>query len=76
MKFQLETRQKQIEQKLSEESFYQDPVKSNAVLAEYKLLRDELPRLYERWQEAELELDKLEVVKNKELEIARSGGNA
>ncbi len=73
---QLENRQKQIEQKLTEESFYQDPVKSNAVLAEYKLLRDELPRLYERWQEAELELEKLEVIKNKELEIARNGGNA
>ncbi|MBL0060327.1 MAG: ABC-F family ATP-binding cassette domain-containing protein [bacterium] len=72
----LETRQKQIEQKLTDDSFYQDPAKSSVVLAEYKSLRDELPELYKRWQEAELELDKLEVIKNKELEIARAGGNA
>jgi len=73
---QLETRQKQIEQKLSDDTFYQDPVKSSTVLAEYKSVREELPVLYERWQEAELELEKLEVIKNKELEIARTGGNA
>lgn len=72
---QLEARQKQIEQLLTIESFYQDAIKSGLVLAEYKSLRDELPVLYEQWQEAELELEKLEVIKNKELENVRGKGN-
>jgi len=73
---QLESRQLKIEQQLAGETFYQDPDKSSKVLAEYKAVRTELPKLYERWQEAELELGKLEVVKNKELENARGVGIA
>jgi len=73
---QLERRQAAIEVQLADEGFYQDPAKSSAVLAEYKSLRDELPRLYTEWQEAETALAELEDVKNIELAKARGDGLA
>jgi ATP-binding cassette subfamily F protein 3 len=70
---QLEARQTKIEAQLAEDSFYQDPEKSNATLGEYKAIRQELPELYARWQEADTQLRELEELKNTELEKARMG---
>ncbi len=72
----LERRQSEIEAQLADERFYQDPVKSSTVLAEYKSVRDELPRLYAQWQEADTGLVELEDIKNAELAKVRMAGIA
>lgn len=68
---ELESRQKCIEEMLSDKSFYEAPSSSGSVLAEYKSLREELQMQFERWQEAEQELAVLEDYKNQELKNVR-----
>ncbi|MCB9357167.1 MAG: ATP-binding cassette domain-containing protein [Calditrichaeota bacterium] len=72
----LEARQQEIEVLLADSEFYGNPAKSGATVQEYKRIREDVPRLYDQWQEAERRLAKLEMSKNIELEKVRATENA
>ncbi len=72
----LEARQVQLEARLSDPQFYAQAEQSGAIIQEYRSIRNEIPLLYNKWQEAEVELSMLEVSKNTELKNVRNNFDA